>query len=249
MKTKTILIIALTASLSACHKEQVNQKLHTQFSASGRLSTSAVAITPANPANPFDSIGYYHNLLLSNIQPCLLPFDPVTGTEITGCVIKIANQVHLNETDTQFSLVPMVVGDKRNDFRNIIAQCNYSSYTKIMMDSLIRVVKDAAINTEADYAAIKSVITNFEQPLLNNEHLSNYERQTLLSITSVARYSIYYWLQLEAAKQGLSLKRIAAIVATAMTDAVSLAVVRSAGFAADSSEEAWFDMNYYIPGN
>lgn len=245
MKTQLIITFSIL-SLVACKK---NDTITTgkRNTASNTRAVNIAQISPANPANPFDSIGYLHNLILSDIQPCISSFSNPTSQEITGCIIPIAQKEHIDESGTPFNMVPIVVNDSPYDFIHIISNSNYSPQSKLLMYSLVNLVKTVAVNT-GDYLKIKSAIVAFEAPIINNSTLAIDERQTLLSMTATARYSIYYWLH-QVQPAGLSLKRFVMIVGTALTDAVSLAVTRNAGFSADSSEEAWWEMTYSIPGD
>lgn len=236
------------AGLSACKKDGVNfRKSPIGKDIEHNLNTAT--LVPANPANPYDSVGYLHNLLLSGIQPCVGSFSPLTNQEISGCIIPMASKEGLNESGTPFYLASLIVMDSKNDFRNIIANSRYSGQAKALLNQFVQTVKTAAINSNGDYTSIKAAIMRYEQQISGNTALSNDEKAMILSVTSVARYSTYYWQFMLPPQQGLTLKGIITFVGTAMTDAVSLAAYRSIGFAADSSEDAWWQMVYGIPGD
>lgn len=242
-----LIIIAIVAGLSACKKDGVNFR-KSPIGNNIKQNLNTATLGPANPANPYDSVGYLHNLLLSEIQPCVASFSPLTNQEISGCIIPIASKEGLHESGTPFYLASLIVKDSENDFRNIIENSRYSGQAKALLNQIVQIVKTSAINSNGDYTTIKAAIMRYEQQISGNSALSNDDKAMILSVTSVARYSTYYW-QFMLPQQGLTLKGIISFVGTAMTDAVSLAAYRSIGFAADSSEDAWWQMVYGIPGD
>lgn len=204
-------------------------------------------LNAANPANPYDSAGIRHNKVLAGIQPCVAGYNSPTDPDIAGCIVKVDTPASNKHGTPTFSLAREVANDRPNNFANIIANCAYSPTAKQFMNNFVSLVNNTAAHSNGDYLTIKSAIETFEAPLIDNSPLAANERQTLLEMTSVARFSIFYWLH-QTQGYGLSLKKFVTIVATAMTDAVSLAVSRDIDFSADSSEEAWLDMTYCIPG-
>ncbi|ULT42917.1 hypothetical protein KRR40_05060 [Niabella defluvii] len=107
-----------------------------------------------------------------------------------------------------FSTVNQTVRQSNESIQTLIANCPYEEPVKAALDSLVQLIKRLS-DRDSPYPVIKAMIVNFERRVMQNNLLSPEGREIALKAASVARYSIYYWmntLQPRLRRRPLSLK-------------------------------------------
>lgn len=247
MKKILIPLIVFITVLSACKKDNT-EKVQVQQETSKTFAERSLNVEgPENPLNAYDSIGYWHNVILNYVQSC----KPVTDTPdvetSTGCVLKFYREHQSEIPASFFSSVKQTVDDRDNDFRNVIASCPYTDPVKTALDSLIKIVKRLS-DDSSGYNAIKDVITGFENRVIQDVRFNENDRQIILKAASVARYSIYYWINVSPPPAAaFKLKNIIKWIAAVTSDIGGAIVSGNAGYAADCSSYAYDLVTYSMP--
>jgi len=248
MKTQFVIIVGLLAwGLAACNKK--DQVPTDRSSANNRalnayLNDDTMNITPGNPANVYDSVGYWHNAILSGIQPCI-PVSNANADTITGCVIKFANKAHLYLPVRSLATIPKLIKESENNFYAVINRLPFSDRAKFLTDSLLKVVDEKSSSDSAGYSSIKASIIGFENNILKDNSLSNIDKKELLGAASIARYSVYYWLETPSG-HALKLKNILAWLGNVAGDVTGFCVTQNVVYAADCSEAMYWLISVYM---
>jgi hypothetical protein len=166
----------------------------------------------------------------------------------TQCVIKFYREEQGFEVpESFFSTVRQTVNDKESNFRNVIANCSYTDHVKAALDSLMAMLKRLS-DEGSDYNAIKGCITAFEDNVIQHISLAEQTRAIILKTASVARYSIYYWINILPSNppsgQAFKFKNIVKWIAAVTSDIGGAIVSGNAGYAADCSSYAYDLVTY-----
>lgn len=88
-----------------------------------------------------------------------------------------------------------IMADSLNNYQNIIAATpDVSSNYKTKNQQLIQIFMNSANSpTPVSYEDFRDQIISYENSILNSNNLPQNEKDALLSISSIARYSAYYW--------------------------------------------------------
>ncbi len=93
-------------------------------------------------------------------------------------------------TNTQ---IKTIIDDHSTDFSNVIANSGYSVVGKSKVTELVNLLLAADRDISIDYNTLKRQITTFEDNLINDTSISTVEKQNILQMASIARYSTYFW--------------------------------------------------------
>ncbi len=187
---------------------------------------------------------------MAYVQSC----KPETGIPdveaSTACIVKFYRERSLDVPMSFFSTVKQTVEDSGNDLRNVIINCPYSDPAKAALDSLVRIVKRLS-DDSSEYNAIKDAITSFENWVMQDIKLDHEGRQIILKTASVARYSIYYWINIVPSNpqsgMAFKFKNIVKWIAAVTSDIGGAIVSGDAGYAADCSSYAYDLVTYSMP--
>ncbi|MGN6569455.1 MAG: hypothetical protein ACTHJ0_15960 [Flavipsychrobacter sp.] len=240
MKTYIIFLSLLALLFCACKNEPVQPI--TRFNTH---SLNAVTLSPANPANPYDTIGERHNLILNKVvlQLCgtCKPDQAVTANEVS-----IANS-ELKLPVPNLFYYDTVVETVSSDPTQIISTLNCSAEAKKMLSNLFAILKNTA-NAPTDFLNLKRQIISLENATNGNVELNEVDKAIVLSACSVARFSSFYWGFSNPPVKSYSLKGITKWIAAATSDVAGAVVFRSASYAADCSSYAYWLIVYSMPG-
>lgn len=150
---------------------------------------------PYNPNNPFDSVGIYHNEILSYLDS----LDLLTKENINNITaIKDAvddwgtanfSQTNILDTSTMKSITEDVW---QGDYLSYIESSNFSDTAKGMLSDLFGTMLSDSLGEIFTYCNASSIIVDFEDSV-SESRLSGSEKMYLLEIASIYRYSLYYW--------------------------------------------------------
>lgn len=248
MKPKIISVLALTL-LSACNKNNL------QLPAKSSLSASAASLSineAANPANPYDSAGLMHNKIVEADLPKIAASGNTGLQAITVQVLAIAGSGIPAESVSSLSAATgIAVKNAADNYKQLIDDSDLSNTAKGYMHSLVGLVKDTSVFKAPlfVYPVLYKRIVDLESKVLQDQQLNSGDRQAVLEITSIGRYSLYYWLNHE---QQYSLKKIIRAMATVCGD-IGGAVEGYytgdvTGTAADASSWWYWNITYGMPG-
>jgi hypothetical protein len=214
MKTTIIAVLAVMV-LSACTKNEPS--IH-KTNLSYRNAASLSMEEAANPANPYDSAGFLHNKIVDAVIKQTTAQGDTSIQAIALRVIAFRNNgsTALN-MQTLMSANSIVFKNEPDSFRQLIDGSELSGSAKGYLHALMQIVKDTTVynNPSIAYKLLHDRIVNLEDLILNNGQITNDDRQAVLSVTSIARYSLYYWMHQD---RQYSLKKIIRAIATATGD-------------------------------
>lgn len=245
MKTKWILIAALIISTAACNKSPDGKIA--KVNAIERMFNSMTNASDivANPANRYDSVGYWHNVILDGIQPCVSQY--MNADSIGGCIIQFAEKNGSPIQRVLLDTVKIIAAVRDSNFKSAIGNMPYSPHAKSLMDSLWCIVKRNALNVNADYNSIREPILSFENLVIMDKDLTGKETQVLLVACSVARYSVFYWMQVNAGGRALRFKNIFKWFAAVTGDIGTALTTGDPDVIAGASENAYWSVVYGMP--
>lgn len=246
MKNILILLTAFITGLSACKKDNT-EKVQVHETSKTFAERSLNVAGPENSLNVYDSIGYWHNIILAYVQSCKPETNTPDVEASTGCVLKFYRERSLAIPVSFFLTVKQIVDDRVNDFSNVITNCAYADPVKAALDSLVKIVKRLS-DDSSGYGAIKAAITDFEKRVMQDVRFNENDRQIILKTASVARYSIYYWMNVNPPPvAAFKLKNIIKWIAAVTSDIGGAIVSGNAGYAADCSSYAYDLVTYSMP--
>lgn len=157
---------------------------------------------PSNPKNKFDYVGDIHNQIVS-------VYVEKYGREkkSTDEICKIIQEIAINNENLQklpdakenskvdCDLIKKGIEDFPNQFKNIVESFNISTKAKSKLQELIDYNFDIAFKIEnTSYEEYHKHIIEYENDIIENENEFNKKDiATLLSSSSTARYSAYFW--------------------------------------------------------
>lgn len=202
MQTKTTLpILALVAVLFiSCTKQLRNANEASQFEVSSASfkGVETNCNTPANPDNVWDSVGIYHNQALDYVMQ-EASGQPKTISIYVGYSNQFITHIFSNRVPDissklfSASSVEKLLSDTSTFFNYTIDNSRYSQNVKDYFKKIILIIKDTTNDKSVDYCYIKEEIVQLEDSVLNDSNLSQNEKDEILRVASVARYSFYYW--------------------------------------------------------
>ena len=249
MRSQILMLLIFIISLSACTKD--NEAVISEGENKiAQLRSALGEAGPENPENAYDSIGYWHNQIVAYVQNC----KPVTDTPnvemSTRCVLRFCREMERVEPPLSFfSTVNQTVRQSNESIETLIANCPYEEPVKAALDSLVQLIKRLS-DRDSPYPVIKAMIVNFERRVMKNNLLSPEGREIALKAASVARYSIYYWmntLQPPAPAAAFKFKNIVKWIAAVTSDIGGAIVSGSVEYAADCSTYAYDLVTYSMP--
>ncbi len=189
---KQMIIIAIALLAIACKKETRQNNASTDQRSPLRSLSEAVVTTPANPINPYDSVGRMHNAGLDYISRMILR----TGDATAGAInryISLFCRDSLHIVMPVISPAPhlLIRQGSPDELNKAIGQLPYSLSVKSYLNRLVDLAKDSTGTW--NYAAFKKQVMNLENKVLTDRALAIDQQRILLSAASVARYSAAYW--------------------------------------------------------
>jgi len=192
MKNQLMTIIVLSMLFCvACKKNNLDKS---KFIVETKMNVFAGSLEgPANPLNPYDSAGYFHNVVLAGIMKQVDLKKDSSLDFIHAAAIEAAQGigVHMNEKNKAAALA--ISKDVSNKFANVISTMPCSNQAKNWLQKLvIALTQTSGVSSEV-YPILKSRITNLEKDILADRSLTENERFIVLGATSVGRYSLLFW--------------------------------------------------------
>lgn len=166
---------------------------------SGKNASSSArfsSCTPENPSNPFDSVGIHHNLGLDYVfaQNSHPTIEQVVSLS-NAYTMKVygGREPSLSASLPTEESIRTLLRDATDRFSSMIDHTNYSANCKAQLKQLIALVTDTTSANCSEYCHIKANIVAFETDVLNSTSISQTEKNQILYVSSVARYSAFRW--------------------------------------------------------
>ncbi|MGC4233231.1 MAG: hypothetical protein QM594_09665 [Niabella sp.] len=178
-----ILCTALTLFITGCKKNEDKRPVPT-------VSDTE----PANFLNPYDSFGYWHNVILDSIEQHRTVGRSVNFDRSCGLIRRFYRMKDWPELkESHFAQIPQVVTDAATDIYGFIDRSPWSDSVKARLLQLTNII----LQPEADtltYPQLKEVVGCFENGVLQSS-LAVKDKEVLLKSSAIARYSAYRWKQ------------------------------------------------------
>lgn len=153
---------------------------------------STNSISPRNKANPFDSVGkqYYDALTLYHENNRF----PNSISEITA-QIKFASKELRGSTLTGRNIIPFtdeivesIMADPDSSLIAIVQGSTLSTEAKAI---IIDFLQGLILQREQEFTVIYNYVVCYESTIITNTTLSTDEKDTILTVSSISRYSLY----------------------------------------------------------
>jgi hypothetical protein len=176
-----VFIIGILAclTLTCCKKQKQIPNLSGNYK-SKQTYVSKNGRSPANSSNPFDDVGYKHNLICDHMAG-YLNGNP---TATLGNICDEVENYEFSEFNIEVSIDP-------NDIENITSPTDANSTVQNYLDDLQNIVD--GIPDYSAYSDYKTAVVSLESLVMNNAILTDGQKEKVLSAASVARYSADYW--------------------------------------------------------
>lgn len=149
---------------------------------------------PANPLNPYDSFGYWHNVMLDSLDKHRTRRSVYSFSSTSDYIQKFYQTRGWSlVTPTALDAVPLIINDAADDIYQFIDASKWSDAVKIELKSLMDILQEVGQDA-CNYADFKAAISSFEYEVLGSV-LPPKDQEVLLKCSSIARYSGYRWIQ------------------------------------------------------
>lgn len=160
-------------------------------------SSPAISISdslPENTLNPYDSLGYWHNVILDSLDKHRTLRRAYSFGRSCDYIRKFCQRRGWPLiSPTTLDSVPLIVNDAATNAYQFIDNSRWSDSVKVKLKSLMYILYGFGEDS-CGYPSVKSVIRSFEHEVLNSS-LPQKDKEALLKCSSIARYSGYRWIQ------------------------------------------------------
>ncbi len=151
-----------------------------------------------NSKNQYDYAGKLHNDILTQVLKTKGTGN-LSVNEVCNLVDKFggSNSEYQELTGSSYETidskeVSVLLEDSSSNFDNVINKSSISNNAKNQIISLRNYILSIE-KTNDSYSDVYNYIVKFEDSILNNKELSTEDKKNILSLSSTARYSAYFW--------------------------------------------------------
>ncbi|WP_199117783.1 hypothetical protein [Pedobacter sp. ASV28] len=195
---KKLALFALAVAFASCNKAETILSVQHNFELSNKSESSSFSLTatdPSNSDNPFDEIGRVHNQLFDTYFANTTHDKSVAGIATEVEMIASANHAFQNihgagtNRNTMANLQSLV-GNEITAVSDAISKSSISQYAKASLQDFCS--KVITLNSSVDdFAPLYTLIKNYEVQTLQDNELTPVEKEKILTVTSITRYSTY----------------------------------------------------------
>lgn len=146
-----------------------------------------------NADNPYDDIGYNHNLGLQATRATWT--DPnATKTDAYNALVTYCNSQKIDVTMTQDEIDNMVTAiqnDAKNNCVNFVGATSLSTQAKSYEVQIFALGSD--LSKYQRYSDYRTAMINLESTIIADRSVSAADKEAVLSSASVARHTVLYW--------------------------------------------------------
>jgi hypothetical protein len=192
---QSVALFCLTISLFSCKKNDNelpipnNIKNHTKQV----LRISYTVDSAANPNNPFDSVGYLHNIILQETRNAWID-SPSSASNNYNAVLNYFydnDYPALISFSTLYSVDSLIYNDTSLSKTLFVNSTNFSSSAKFVLSNIFTLSNK--IYDYDSYEDFKADMILIEDGISLNSNLTELEKNSLFAAASVARHSVLYW--------------------------------------------------------
>lgn len=238
LKHAAILLIAIMALSCRKQDERREQELVNVQGREAHFPAAALDYPgdPANPANPYDEVGWWHNRALEFLDGCVSDAGTPRFEELVDCLMNMNLPLPGGtvEDPGYYSDIPEMILDWEHDFFHVIDTLPYSKAAKNWLKELMVAIRGSYIRNDYSFEGIRDRVLEMEHPILTSGDYPPAERKLLLQAASIARYSAHYWQHHPPVEGRISWKGLLAGFASVTADIIgfvgSLDVEKSSGW-------------------
>jgi hypothetical protein len=149
---------------------------------------------PANPQNPYDSFGYWHNVILDTLdaQGSKRELqDLASYSSYAGSLCKAKGWINRSKTTSSHEEIAQKIVEFTTDPNGFLNRLNWSDSAKNRLEKLFTMM-DSVGEAGCTFQQLKRTITGFEQEVLESP-LPQIDKEVVLKASSTARFSGYRW--------------------------------------------------------
>jgi len=243
MKNKiTLLAAGIIVMLAACKKENATNTEGILTVPTSALSMSATqAVLPGNPQNPYDSVGMIHNQVLQKVCSYVNQRKDTTSGGIRKQVSAFFQQRYGTSINTQLIRADqhfLITFPARQV--NVIPDKNApANYCNQILAAINQLKEDSS------YQVFYRKIVSIESNVLHDKTLTPEQAQQVLTVASIARYSIAFWMTKAASNDNDTMgffRKIWQVINSGLADAGgAIDGIFSGSTIGESLEEASFE--------
>ncbi|WP_343617350.1 hypothetical protein [Flavobacterium sp.] len=188
---KNLLITyALLCFLTSCSEDLDSNQ--TQLNDVSSEKSTSSTITPENKLNPFDKKGLlYYNALqdYQAVNPVPNSIGEITNQiKYLSCQIEKRSNTRKGVITFNDSIVEAIMSDPDSHMINIVQNSALSTNAK---STLISFLQGLINHRHLDFAVSYGYIVDYEETIIDDNPFDDDETETILTITSISRYSLY----------------------------------------------------------
>jgi hypothetical protein len=160
-----------------------------------RRSASKVAeLNPENPANQYDVAGKVHNDILeiylmgnyqySTIAQISEQVESIASLNSYLMTLNLDNDIPINTLE-----ISNIVNHPSLTLNQIMVNCSMTDPAKISLSNFIESLMQ---QKDGEYENIYQSIISYESLVMGNTQFNNEDRRIILTVSSIARYSLFY---------------------------------------------------------
>lgn len=191
MKKIKLIIIVAAVAFGSCRKsnsDAVAREAGISPPPKMVMSSSQLTIA-ANPANPYDSIGILHNMFLDALRRYVSRTKDTTRTGKAAYLRQVAKAYRGISFQPTYN--PEAEQNICTDYKSVLLNQPLSAGCKAMLRSLVNVLE--CVPSATAFTSYLNDIKGIEHEILK-AGFTQREEQFLLTVSSVLRYSGYYWM-------------------------------------------------------
>jgi hypothetical protein len=178
-----------TLGFYACKQENLKPE-GLQMSENPQSNSASIPCSPANPDNPFDSVGIIHNLALNDVKNSVGFSNSTINQRVNRANQYLSQQFGISATFT-ISTITNIIADSSNSFNTTINNLSVSNNLRNRLRNVVFLIKN---NSDFDnYCDLKNQIMILEQAVIDDNTLSTNEKNIFLKVSSIARHTLHYW--------------------------------------------------------
>ncbi|WJS93394.1 hypothetical protein NYQ10_14970 [Flavobacterium johnsoniae] len=185
-----ILCSVLVCFFSSCSTDsEINQS--EPFSNADAKSINGLAL-PMNSSNPFDYKGkIYYDELSSYYQDHQIPnstFELNNQIKFISMKMGYGRFSHKNIISFNDSIVDFIMSDPDNMMITIVQNSLLASASK---SSLANFLQGLLLKRELEFGVKYDYVVSYEDSIIENSNIGEDDKDTILTVTSISRYSLY----------------------------------------------------------
>lgn len=187
---KTMVLLLATALLvTGCTRSKDEVVSTSSANQQQEMTASRAMVTPENGANPYDKVGRMHNVLLDSAMTFINRTGETDINKVAEYVLE-CNGIAPSYRKYIDKMPARLKDELFNDHNKLIDESKFSPEAKSLLHELLSAI---SVIKFPEFGSLKSNIVILERKITASLTLAQQEKQMLLSVTSVARYSAYYW--------------------------------------------------------